>query len=396
LKDTWKPKCGHWERGIMIPACEEFLYLPDAIESLGKIPYKKVLVIVLNHRYNAPLHVKQDNQKLWDFLLAFPHQKIRDDLLYIEYTKSLNLDILLLDRIHFPLQDKQGVGIARHQGMELLCELYDTDLLRYPYFWSTDGDARFSNDYVNEIPKKLGIAICPYIHKPAASALQIYELGLRYYTLGLIHANAPNPLPTIGSLIVIHRETYRKSHGFPDRMAGEDFYLINKASKVATFGFLKRSPVQLIDRESDRVPFGTGKGQADIASRNLEHQLYSPIIFDKLKLWNKVLRTSSDKKLIHDLQKIVPDTPVFSKLQKVLRQNAKGKRIIDRRFEFFDLFQTMRWIHFLRDNYHPSIDYKEALHTASFVLAEKDSLQDLQLEIKTKEEKALLTFFAST
>ena len=34
----------------------------------------------------------------------------------------------------------------------------------------------------------------PVIHKPAGDASQIYELGLRYYTLGLIYANAPNPL----------------------------------------------------------------------------------------------------------------------------------------------------------------------------------------------------------
>ena len=36
--------------GIMIPACEEFLYLPKAIESLSKLPYKKVLVVVVNQR----------------------------------------------------------------------------------------------------------------------------------------------------------------------------------------------------------------------------------------------------------------------------------------------------------------------------------------------------------
>ena len=300
----------------MIPACEEFLYLPLALASLAKLPHRKVVVVVLNHRYDATKKVKDDNQKLWDFLLNFPSKKVREDLFHIIYP---NLDILLLDRIHFPLQKKQGVGIARHHGMNILCELYDEGLLRYPYFWSTDGDARFSADYLAEVPPHLGLAICPYIHKPAREGLQIYELGLRYYTLGLLHAKAPNPLPTIGSLIVIHREAYKKSHGFPDRMAGEDFYLINKASKITTFGFLgDRHPVQLIDRESDRVPFGTGKGQADIAARDLKHQLYHPIIFDKLKKWYEILHSSSDKNVIADLKEVAPNAPIYKKMEKAV------------------------------------------------------------------------------
>ena len=392
LKEILRPKCDFWERGIMIPACEEFLYLPDALTSLAKLPYRKVLVVVLNHRQSASQKVKDDNQKLWNFLFAFPNHRIREDLFHIEYP---NLDILILDRIQFPLQEKQGVGIARHQGMNLLCKLYDEGFLRYPYFWSTDGDARFSEDYLKEIPSHLGLAICPYIHKPAGDALQIYELGLRYYTLGLIYANAPNPLPTIGSLIVIHREAYQKSHGFPDRMAGEDFYLINKASKIAPFGFLgDRHPVQLIDRESDRVPFGTGKGQADIAARELKHPLYHPIIFEKLKCWYEILYTSTDESLISDLKKIVPDTPVYKKMKKVLRQPAKGKRIVNRRLEFFDLFQTMRWIHFMRDNYHSSIDYISALQKTPFTMCSGSSLNELQIEMKEKEEQALVNFFA--
>lgn len=391
---TWaqklSPRCGTWERGIMIPACEEFLYLPDAIRSIQKLPYHKILVINLNQRSNAPQHVKDDNLQLWNFLLSFPNRKIREDLILVEY---LDLDILILDRMHFPLHEKQGVGIARHEGMNILCELYDHQLLKYPYFWSTDGDARFSEDYLDDIPSNIDLAICPYIHKPAGKALQIYELGLRYYTLGLLYAQSPNPLPTIGSLIVIHRETYKKSHGFPDRMAGEDFYLINKASKVGRFGFLHRQPVEIIDRQSDRVPFGTGKGQADIETKKLQHQLYHPMIFEKLRQWNHVLRTSDDQTLIQDLQNIVKDAPVFSKLQKVLRQPAKGNRMFDRRFEFFDLFQTMRWIHFMRDNHHPSLDYLEALQTAPFVQAVKTSLFALQIELQTKEESELWKFF---
>ena len=391
MKEHLKPKCDFWERGIMIPACEEFLYLPEALNSIAKLPYRKVVVVVLNHRQNAVQKVKDDNQKLWDFLFNFPNQHIREDLFHIEYP---NLDILILDRIHFPLQAKQGVGIVRHQGMNLLCELYDEGLLRYPYFWSTDGDARFSEDYLDEIPSNLGLAICPYIHKPAGNALQIYELGLRYYTLGLIYANAPNPLPTIGSLIVINRDAYKKAHGFPDRMAGEDFYLINKASKITLFGFLgDRHPVQLIDRESDRVPFGTGKGQADIAARKLKHQLYHPIIFEKLKLWYETLHSSTDEALISDLKKVVPEAPVYKKMEKVLRQKAKGKRIVDRRLEFFDLFQTMRWIHFMRDNYYASIDYISALQESSFTMCMSRSLDELQIEMKKKEELALVDFF---
>ena len=86
-----------------------------------------------------------------------------------------------------------------------------------------------------------------------------------------------------------------------------------------------------------------------------------------LKEWIQVLRSASDDTLIEELATIVPDYPYFKKLQKVMRQKCPENQRIRRRFVFFDCFQTMRWVHHLRDNHWPSIPIEEALRGASFI-----------------------------
>ena len=92
----------------MIPACEELALLPGAIESLALLPYRKVVVVVLNQRENAPQKTIQNNRVLRELLLQWPHQLI-EPLLYQIKHPSEDLDILLLDRVTHPLEKKEGV-----------------------------------------------------------------------------------------------------------------------------------------------------------------------------------------------------------------------------------------------------------------------------------------------
>jgi len=222
-------------------------------------------------------------------------------------------------------------------------------------------------DYLKEPPSTCGVAIVPYYHHPASPDLQIYESSLRYFSLGLHWADSPYAFPTIGSTIIIHKETYRKIHGFSDRQAAEDFYLLNKAAKVSPVLYRSSEPIEIEGRESTRVPFGTGKAMQAIKDSNFQLDVYNPKIFPLLKSWINILRLSSDEEIVDKLNKLVPNYPAMNKLSKVLKQQCNDRTRIRRRFEFFDAFQTMRFIHHLRDTQFPSIPYQEAYIKAPFI-----------------------------
>lgn len=382
-----------WERAVFIPACREWELLPGSIKSLASIaPPKTLLVIVLNARHNAEEETHTENQQVFSWLRQFPHEQQESDLWFFSYP---NLDIYLIDRWtpSFRLGSKQGVGTARALGSEFICTLYAKGMLIHPWIWSTDADARFSSDYL-DIPAEKGTCILPYTHTgllretPPPLALAIYEFSLRYYALALHHAGSPFAYPTIGSTILISIDTYQKSHGFPHRMAGEDFYLLAKASKVAPVTYLKRSPIILLSRESDRVPFGTGQGMASIAQDGCTKELYHPQIFRELVEWIHILNTASDKDLVEKLRTISPDFPPLAKLPSLLAQKAKGTRVITRRHEWFDAFRTLKWVHYMRDTKWGTIPYQEALKMAPFVQISSNE-DKWQSELKEQEERLI-------
>jgi hypothetical protein len=380
-----------WDRAVFIPACREWDALPGCIESLSSIaPEKTLLVLVLNARVNAPQATHEDNQKIFDWLMSFPHTKQKEDIWLFSLPK---IDIFLIDRWTetYRLKPKQGVGTARDLGASFICSLFQEKKLRHSWIWSTDADARFSSDYLH-IPQEKGTCILPYKHtgleidSPAPIALQIYEYSLRYYALGLHFATSPYAYPTIGSTILISIETYQKSHGFPHRMAGEDFYLLAKAAKVAPITYLRREPIYLIARDSDRVPFGTGQGMASIEQAHGHKALYHPKIFEDLAQWIEVLNTAEDHNLHAELSTIAPDFPPLSKLNKLLAQPAKGARIRTRRHEWFDAFRTLKWVHHMRDTKWGTLPYEEAIEMASFTPCTLLSKKHWQEELKSEEE----------
>ena len=382
-----------WERAVFIPACREWELLPGSIKSLASIaPPRTLLVIVLNAREDAEEQTHTENQQIFSWLSQFPHEKKESDLWFFSYP---NLDIYLIDRWTppFRMHSKQGVGTARALGSEFICTLYSDGILLHPWIWSTDADARFASDYL-DVPTQKGTCILPYVHtgttidEPAPLPLAIYEYSLRYYALGLHHAQSPFAYPTIGSTILISIDTYQKSHGFPHRMAGEDFYLLAKASKVAPVTYLKRAPIHLISRESDRVPFGTGQGMASIASAGCTKELYHPNIFIDLARWIHTLNTASDEDLLAQLREIAPHFAPLNKLPALLSQKAKGTRIITRRHEWFDAFRTLKWVHHMRDSKWGTLPYKEALHMAEFVALSSDE-NNWAHELREQEERCI-------
>jgi len=376
-----------FDRVVCIPACQEYQYLPKTIQSLAKLPEKCLLILLNNCRVDSPVHIVKDNLLLHNWLLQHPYRQQQNEY-WIEFP---DLPILYLDHSseEYRFSSKQGVGYARKLLAERALSLMDSGLISSPWIWCSDGDARFQSSYLTE-PPTCAAAITPYIHKPATPELLIYEASLRYYSLGLDWAQSPHPFPTIGSTIVIHKDSYQKIHGFSDRQAAEDFYLLNKAAKVGSIYYRDVPPIYLEGRCSDRVPFGTGRAMKEIKDNQLQLEVYDPRIFSILKRWFKVLYTSPDQSLLSDLDQILPSYPARHKLAKVLKQGCNPKTQIRRRLEFFDLFQTMRFIHHLRDTQYPSIPYQQALQQASFIPEMPSDLLLIQNHLYQLERERLV------
>ena len=354
-----------YERVVCIPTYEEFEYITQVLEDLVRLPHSVLLLVNNNCRVDSPIRVKDNNQSLHEWLLTFSHHIDRDA--YLVHWNAL--DIVLLDHSHEGNQypTHEGVGLARDELGQLACTLIKEKIVTCPWIWCTDGDVRLPKNYLDLPQIKTGVELMGYIHTPAPLELILYEIGLRYYTLGLEWANSPIAFPTIGSCIVIHSTTLQSIYGFPKRQAAEDFYLLNKAVKVAPVHYSSEKTLTIRGRPSDRVPFGTGQGMKIIADQNLRCELYHPEIFQILKEWIAVLQSAPDDSLIEDLKEVVPDYPYFKKIQKVIKQPCPKHQRIRRRFVFFDCFQTMRFIHHLRDTTLPSISIVQAILSAPFI-----------------------------
>lgn len=354
-----------YERVICIPTYQEFAFIEAVLQDILSLPYKTLLLLNNNCRLDSSDTVKADNDQLHDWLLRFPHYSDSDSHLII----SNDQHIVLLDRSHennwYP--PHEGVGLARNELGELACLLIDASIVTCPWIWCTDGDVRLPKNYLDLPQVSNGVELMGYIHKPAPLELILYEIGLRYYTLGLQWVGSPIAFPTIGSCIAIHAQTFRSIYGFPKRQAAEDFYLLNKAVKVGPVHYSDAKTLTIRGRPSDRVPFGTGQGMKHIAAQNLRYKVYHPAIFVVLKDWITILKTASDENLIERLRLIVPDYPYYGKIQKTIQQYCPPTQRIRRRFVFFDCFQTMRWIHHMRDTNYPSVPIEEALQEALFI-----------------------------
>jgi hypothetical protein len=374
-----------YNRVVCIPTYEEFHFVPDVLAQLADLDATPLVILNNNCREDSPESVIQDNLRLQDWLLSHPHHNDGTTNL-IDYN---GLAILLLDHSTngCRLQSHEGVGLARHQCSEMAIKLMDQGIISCPWMWCTDGDVSIPHNYLTLPPIKEGTQIMGYWHDPAPPELMLYEMGLRYYTLGLHYANSPIAFPTIGSCIVIHAKTYQQIYGFPDRQAAEDFYLLNKAVKVAPVHYNRDVTLTIRGRPSERVPFGTGRGMQEILDQDLDYHLYHPEIFNILKTWIQVLNTSSDDTLIEDLTAIVPDYPYFNKIRKVIKQRCPERQRIQRRHTFFDHFQTMRFVHHLRDTHWTSIPWKQAIAMAPFIPLQNADILSNREYLRTLENE---------
>ncbi|MCP4177574.1 MAG: hypothetical protein GY756_07390 [bacterium] len=361
---------------VVIPVYGEY-------EDLGRTLYsltfndefllsKTIIMIVINSPANIPNYQYIEiNSKLLDNLKNNDFQK-RFEL------QNLNLCWIDASTKGNELSGKGGVGKARKMGMDYSLLYLDWSLS--PLIISLDGDTLVEENYLKSIythfeseKYNIGISISFYhqkaYNKQDESAIKEYEFYLHDYVINLRKAKSPYAYYTIGSAMAFRAEYYIKAGGMKNHRGGEDFYFMQSLRKLGKIGHVINTSVHPSSRISGRVPFGTGPRLKKTIEGN-ELKLYNTKIFELLeetlcdvrrwiakgKLEYSVLKEKLNRKSVMFLEDNEFDKIWPSIIDNNLKDNEKltkkkKKKLLCAFHVWFDAFRTLKFIHFLENEY---------------------------------------------
>ena len=259
-----------------------------------------------------------------------------------------------------------GVGAARKAGMDAFIRTLLPEELDKSVIFSLDADTLIEKDYfVKVLPEALrgGAVTIGFSHQKAPDAehqlaIDRYEAYLTGYVEKLRMAGSPYAFFTVGSAFAVRCDTYVKAGGMKVRTAGEDFYFLQAASKVAGVREIPEKLVHPSPRISTRVPFGTGPAMASL----LRGERLNEIPDGAFAVLKKVLESADENNLVSP-ENFLTKIPV-SAAEFFLKEGFAGvwKKVLDnlpvrsgaRRAAFdqwFDGLKTLRFLHFFSGFY---------------------------------------------
>jgi len=389
---------------VVIPAyCEERLL--QSLMSLQKCekPICGVEIIVLiNNAQNAPTAVVELNRKIYLQALDWVSKQNASELrFWIEFQEFLP-------------PKHAGVGLARKVGMDEAA--FRLQKVKNPrgIIVCFDADCKVDKNYLVAIEQhfkkhtRTQAASIYYehpldgIHHDDAvyQAILEYELHLRYYTNAQRFTGFPFATETVGSSMAVRCDAYQQQGGMNRRKAGEDFYFIHKFTVLGKHSEINTTRVIPSPRISDRVPFGTGRAVGQMIQDEKELTTYNWQSFVDLKqLFRKVnsLFEQSKEELIA-FQKSMPK-PVADFLEKVdflhhvqeIQNNTKDKKTFKNRFfRWFNAFQMMKYVHYVRDHHYANVSVTSAardLFSTAFKRSEVLEAKELLLQLRKLDKE---------
>ena len=350
-----------FDGAVVIPALAEsdhlFLTLQSLAQNPGEILSRFLVLVVVNHREDASLSEKLDNEYTLQQLAA-AHSSLKG--LHLAWVDAASKGLEL------PAKGG-GVGLARKIG-------FDMALTRLIYGSATsllislDADTLVRPDYLPALIRhfqgtKVSGAIIPFCHRPGSfpeqdRAIRRYELFLRAYVLGLSRAGSPYAFHTVGSAMACLAESYARMGGMNLRAAGEDFYFLQHLAKTGGIAQVKGTVVYPSARASNRVPFGTGRsisrmlGQEEGAILFYQKDCFQilgewlTLIDQNLQSEGEEIRTRSQR-ISTDLARYLENIGFITVWGK-LRKNFRDPSTLMSGFHgWFDGLKTMKLIHYL-------------------------------------------------
>ena len=372
---------------VVIPACSE---APEFLDSDIEIADKTLIIVVANAPHDNVARIDNTAEMLVAIEQKYPQVLNR----FVDAAATLrDIDgksgLLLVDRCRAgrTIDPKKGVGLARKIGADIACALIDSGVILSGKIYSTDADVILPHGYFCCDDLCCAAAVFPFVHNAPADcdagirlAGEYYDRSLRYYVSGLQWAGSPYAFHTIGSCLVVDCLAYAQVRGFPQRAAGEDFYLLNKLAKVGKVISLDSPFIDIEIRASERVPFGTGPAVKKIAAFDdiaREYLFYNQQIFTLLQMWlesfelcwqeQRLQIKAGNSQIEVVLQEMGADRAVAAALA-----GTKDKaRFCYAMNVWFDAFRTLKFIHHMRDRYYPSVPWATAEREAGFVIEGK-------------------------
>jgi hypothetical protein len=194
-----------------------------------------------------------------------------------------------------------------------------------------------------------------------------YELHLRYYILAQQIAGFPYAFHAIGSSMAVRNDIYEKQGGMNRRKAGEDFYFLHKIIPLGQFKEITMTTVIPSPRESDRVPFGTGKAMLDwMKKADQDFLTYNPRIFETLaEFFGSVndLYESPDRvpEVPRAMQAFLEKEGFFQKFREFREQSTRITHFRDKFFSWFNGLRLLQYVHFEQSSDHPAVPLPEAI-----------------------------------
>ncbi|HXK17998.1 MAG TPA: hypothetical protein VNG33_09355 [Polyangiaceae bacterium] len=366
---------------------EDESFLDNLAPALAAAAGRVLVVAVVNATDEAPAATHDVNARLLRLLSERLPMPGRQELSALPGSAASAIlgraspafDLLLIDRASpgKRLPVGEGVGLARRIGMDVALQLHQLDGVTSAWLATTDADAQPPVSYFRAMAaveplapdgtRRVALTL-PFWHSPSGeaaidAATALYELSLRYYTLGLAAAGSPYAYQSMGSSIAVLPAAYAEVRGFPRRNAGEDFYLLDKLAKVGTLHRPATEPILLRSRTSDRVPFGTGKKVSEVVANGGSLSTYHPRVFELLRVTLAALRHAVVTADVSGLAKKLTEAfdsgtsgAVSSALEELqtfdaLRDTLDAShdaRVRERRLlTWFDALRTLRFIHLL-------------------------------------------------
>jgi hypothetical protein len=399
---------GTFGHALILPAHDEGDDLMQALQSVPTGPDGDVLIVlVVNASPEAPAWVHERNAEV---LTHLRWKYGQEEAAYLDAPAPARVfrfragRILHIDRAspaHL-LPSGQGVGWARKIGFDIALRLHRSRRLTSRWLHSTDADVILPRDYFERasavVQPDAAALVYPFSHRgeedvALARAVQLYEISLRYYVLGLASAGSPYAHHTIGSTLAVDAVAYAKVRGVPKRTAAEDFYLLGKLAKIGPIVRLGGAIISLSGRVSRRVPFGTGPAVERIARKG-DFTLYHPGIFEKLGVW---LAAMSDlthlspsgafsKRLVERCRKGGLDATVLlemaahpsieAALAAASRHAKNTAKFRQHLATWFDAFRTLKFVHGLEARGLAPVPWLDALRDAPFARLSVEGIRD--------------------
>mgnify|MGYP001090256794 CR=1 FL=1 len=229
---------------------------------------------------------------------------------------------------------------------------------------SLDADSPVEPDYFERVreffaartEREAGAAVIGFRHRAGESAeqesaIRAYERYLDRYAEKLTRAGSPYGFRTVGSAFAVRASTYVRCGGMRVRTAGEDFYFLQAAAKVAPMGRMDEVLVHPSPRCSERVPFGTGRSVRSILEGGTLREIPDEA-FDGLR---ELLRWASDPVRLASVSEVPDRARAFLEREgffeiwpKVLRNTPPREEARAAAFHrWFDGLRTLRYLHFL-------------------------------------------------